>query len=138
MPGRRREPYKRRDRANPNTLSELRWAGKRGVIDMVPNEGDLPSVLLSFDPSTRSIDLTVMTSQEVEAYRKFVNDACDMALVVTRQLDAAAEAAKEAGDVTYKRLWRPAPIRVDLRKFQPTPDNQPEGEQDNGTTQDHP
>jgi len=75
---------------------------------------DHPAIMVGVNPALRSMDLTVLTGEEIQALRKFWNDTLDKAEAVVTELDAIAAAAAENGNTNFKRLWRPAPVRHDF------------------------
>ena len=106
----------RHDTVNPNLRTSLRVAARHYAIEQHKNEQDAEHdiVFIACTPPLKLIDLTVMTTAEVEALRKFFNDAFDRAQVITRQLDEIAQRETAAGNGVYKRLYRPDPVRFDF------------------------
>jgi hypothetical protein len=66
-----------------------------------------PIVTLRVRPALNTMDLTVMTENELEEMRAFLNETIDMAVEVVRDLDRIAKEEFEAGRGIYKRLYRP-------------------------------
>jgi hypothetical protein len=80
--------------------------------DAIREQG--PSLWLEFDLSwTRnslSLNLTNLTTKELEVLRTVVDLAFDLAEPVVKQRDKVAWNAKEAGDDSYARVYRPIPV----------------------------
>ena len=119
MPSPRKTEYQGKRRhatVNPRLKVSLRVGSRHYAIEQHPNEldEDHDIVFLACQPPLKLLDLTVMTTNEVEALRTFFNDLFDRAQAVTRELDEMAVRETEAGNGPYKRLYRPDPVRFDF------------------------
>ena len=116
MPSRRTTPYKRNDQIDPNLRILLNAGHRQFKLIEHANEDDPahPIIFLTVTRSLSSMDLTVLTTAELDAMRKFFNDAFDRAAVVVSSLDAIAAEAAANGNTGFKRLWRPDPLRQDF------------------------
>jgi hypothetical protein len=63
-------------------------------------------------------DLTGMTPDELEAFKKFMDLAISLAEPVVRVRQKVAEDAEQAGDDTYSRIYREPPVFVDRERAQ--------------------
>jgi hypothetical protein len=86
------------------------------IIRETPMDDDPehPIVSLNVQRALTTMDLTSLTERELVALRQFLNDVIDRALPIVQSLDRIAASAAENGDVSYKRLWRPDPVRHDF------------------------
>jgi hypothetical protein len=129
MPSRqqpRERYYRRTDTRSPDIKTQLSISNRffTTIVEPMADDPEHPMVKLRITPALRQMDLSAMTTEEVEALRGWFNDLCDRAVVVTKSLDQLAEEARVNGDTSYKRLWRPSPVRLDFDQPQPQP--QPE------------
>lgn len=114
---RERRPYQRRETVPDDLQFELSIGPRKFQLGIQPDPGDdeHPIITAQVRPALNVMDLTVVTEAEIEALRAFWNDALDAALIVVRDLDRLAKEANERGETTYKRLWRPDPVRRTYR-----------------------
>lgn len=83
-------------------------------IPVLDDDPERPKIIMSITRSIGSMELTVLTVEELEALRKFFNDVIDRAVSISSVLDAEAKAGLERGETNFKRLWRPDPRRIDF------------------------
>ena len=100
--------YTRSEQTNPD-MRLLFITGARSfkcVVKPHENEvdGEPPYVFMNIQKAIGNIDLSVMTTGEIEVMRRFFNEAFDLAQESTRILDQQA-----ADNVNSKRNWRTDP-----------------------------
>jgi hypothetical protein len=137
MPQQRGEPNKRGttkprvrsafryDKMSPRVVHQVITGGRTFQVqidppaippDEDPEEYDdgtpLNGVRLKCYRALQDIELTVMTAEELRELKALIVGAFDAALLVAENLDERAAVAAEAGDPSYRRLWRPRPSVV--------------------------
>src|ERR1700752_5336389 len=112
-----RKPYssegKPKGQCHPNAVMWLHI--NRHIFELFENEAPEeedtpPGHRIVFMQAGRSGNLSVLlpalTTAELQAMRKFFNDAFDMAEPVCREMDRRAQEAQERGDGVYARSYR--------------------------------
>lgn len=78
-------------------------------------------LILKVFPPLSSMDISVMTGEEVAALQHFWQEVFTIGSPVVDYLDNEAAEALAAGNARFKRLYRPAPRFTDFRQI-PLPD----------------
>lgn len=114
------KPFVRQDRVDPNFIEQLTLGHRSWTLAVdsdLHNEDEQthPRARIVVSPPVTAMELTTLTTAELQALQDWLNRQFEFAKKITRDLDAIAQEAAEQGDRTWKRLWRPDPQLVKFR-----------------------
>lgn len=119
MPKAKKAPW-RPNRISKDVVAILYVALRQVLIldrkNPTSDNPDMRQIVLVINPSARGIDLSNYTEEELDLFKKIIDQACELARPLCQELDRETEEAMKINDIRYRRLWRATPRYINFPK----------------------